>query len=321
MDRSVSHRAAVGPAERTQKSLLRRLLGKYHVYGVFWYKLHFFAVRAVPKWLYPVLLPTFVAFFFVALRSVRRAITSNLEVVLGPCGFLERQRRIWRNLWVYSWCLTERYEALATGRLVETDNEGWEHWRRLNESGQGFVLATAHIGPWEAGSAYPADVAGRTIHIVREEEINREAQEFFEEMLSTRARDRYRVHFANRSPDLGPRLLRALRRGDIVALQSDRAAHGGRTLQVELFDRPFTMPIGAAIMARTAEVPILPVFLYRTGRMRARLVFHPPIHVERDGDRDESMRRALSALGRTVETAIRRDPCQWFCFRPLWPDD
>jgi len=68
----------------------------------------------------------FALLFFVCLRNIRAAIASNLEAVLGPCGWWERQRRIWRTLWTFSWTLTERYESLATDHPFTVEADGLE---------------------------------------------------------------------------------------------------------------------------------------------------------------------------------------------------
>ena len=124
---------------------------------------------------------------------------------------------------------------------------------------------------------------------------------------------------ADRAGKLGPKLLMALRRGEIVALQGDRPASGGRTVRVELFGQPVEVPVGPAAMARSAEVPILPVFIYRTGRRKSQLVFRPPILAPRTADRDADFQAVADGIAREVEKAIARDPYQWFCFSEMWP--
>ena len=127
--------------------------GPFDVHGVFWYRFLIEGVGRAPTWLFFVAVPIFVTLFFFVLRTQRRAISSNLDAVLGPCGFLKRQQRIYKTLWNYAWCLGERSEDLAERRLVTPIIEGEEHWRSAMASGQGFVLVTAHIGHWEVASA------------------------------------------------------------------------------------------------------------------------------------------------------------------------
>ena len=307
-----------GDTRPEHRGVFQRLLSKFHIYGVFWYKLHLFAVRRVPPPFFRVLVPLFAFFFFCTLTKIRGAIARNYEAVLGPCGWWERQRRVLRNLYVYSWCLTERYEGLATDRTVAPSHENLETWEKLRDSGTGFVLVTAHIGHWEVGSAFPSDFQDRHVHVVREEEIDAQAQKFFEDLVAEKGRGAYSVHFAHRDPNLGTRLLLAIRRGEVVALQGDRPARGGRTEEVELFGKPFRMPVGPAAVARSAEVPILPVFVYRDGRLKARTFFREPIRVAKTADRDADIRQGLEAIAREVDWGIRHRPYQWFCFRDFW---
>lgn len=305
---------SAGPHAPDTSPRLKRWLGPFYVTGVFWYRLHFFGATRTPRFLPRLILPFFTLFFFFALRRIRNAVASNLEVVLGPCGFWQRQGRIWRSLYGFSWCLTERYEQFAPNRPIQLQTEGFDHWQRLLDGGSGFILLTGHIGNWEAASALPASRNMATIHLVREPEGNPEAQAFIADILQKHGGDRYRTHFAAEDPSLALALLAALRRGEVVALQGDRPRQNGRQRTVSLFDRPFPLPEGTVTLARHGQAPILPVFVFRTGRLQYRLVFRKPIPVEEGGEQ-----KALDAFASELEWAIRQAPYQWFCFRELWP--
>jgi lauroyl/myristoyl acyltransferase len=307
----------VAPPHAPVAGRVRRLLGPFYVTGVFWFRIHRVGVRILPSWLLGPAMVLFVAFFFVALRNIRAAIAANLEAVLGPCGWLERQRRIWRTLWRFAWCLTERYERLATERPFRIEPEGLEIWRRAIAEGRGVVLVTAHIGSWEAGSMAPAAREAVTVHVVREGETDPRAQAFIAELIRGRSGERYRTHFAE-DPRLGLDLLDALRRGEVVALQGDRPRAGGRVAAAALFGRPFPMPEGPAALARAAGAPLVPVFVFREGRRRYRCIFRDPIQLPGEGDRRASVDAALARFAGELEWAIRRAPHQWFCFRKVW---
>jgi lauroyl/myristoyl acyltransferase len=259
----------------------------------------------------------FTAFFSVALRNARAAVASNLEVVLGPCGWWARQVRIFRTLLSFAWCLTERYERLSTDRRFVIGAEGMDYWRELNASGEGFILVTAHIGAWEVGSMLPAFQEERRVHVVREAETDPRSQRFFAELIRKRAGSFYTTHFAE-DPQLGVDLLDALRQGEIVALQGDRPRNGGRTAEISLFGHPFQVPVGPLALARAAGVPILPVFVFREGRLRYRSSLRPPIRVGNTGSRQADMEEAQRRFAAELEWAISHRPYQWFCFRKLW---
>lgn len=297
----------------------RRLLGPFHVTGVFWFRLHQLGITLLPAWALGALIDVFSTFFWIALRKIRAAIASNLEAVLGPCGWWERQRRIHRTFRTFAWCLSERYERLSTDRVFTVEAEGREEWQDPAGEPGGFILVTAHMGAWEVGSMIPSSRDGRRVHVVREPETDPRAQRFIEGLIRRCGGELYTTHFAD-DPQLGVDLLDALRRGEIVALQGDRPRSGGRTIEASLFGRPFALPVGPAALARAAGVPIIPVFVLREGRLRYRCLLRPAIHVAQSADRQRDLHEALALFAADLEAAIRREPYQWFCFRRLWAD-
>ena len=298
----------------------RRVLGDYHVTGLFWYRFHKWAVSTLPAWtLWPITI-TFTTFFFCTIFNIRGAIASNLKVVLGPCGFLERQRRIYATMWTFAWCLSERYERLTTQRPFEQTIESVEHWNAVASPASGFVMVTAHLGMYEVSSMLPTPNGPRHVHLVREPEVDPRAQEFIRQSIRAVEGSHYTMHFQSDDPLQGMVFLDALRRGEIVAMQGDRPRTGSRTVEGTLFGRPVALPSGPAALARTAEVPMLPVFAIRDGRRRCRIVFCPPIAVPRTANRDADLTWAMGRVAAAVEGAVAAEPHQWFVFRELWPE-
>jgi len=297
-----------------------RLLGRFHVTGVFWFRVHSWGVRVIPQSLRWIFVRIFTSFFFFCLIRIRDAIAANLDAALGPAGFWKRQRRIYRTFFDFAWCLTERYERLAAGERSRVIVENQKLWRELNSNKEGFILVTGHIGNWEMGSAQATEDEARRVHVVREEELDPRAQEFIQNLLRERMGELYTTHFATDDMTLGLELLDALRRGEIVALQGDRPRTGGRTLPVTLFGRSYALPLGPLILARTAGVPLVPAFILREERLVYRSAVREPIYVENSGNRQADLKRAAAKLIEEIEWAVREKPHQWFCFRNLWPD-
>jgi lauroyl/myristoyl acyltransferase len=305
------------PQHAPALGLTHRLLGRFHVTGIFWYRFAYWGFTRPPSWTEWISVPTSAVFFFLVLGRIRAALASNLEPVLGPTNALNALARSFRTIWAFSWCFTERYRRLANPERFIGVLEGEEHWREVMDAPKGVILATAHIGPWETAIQFGASNAPRRVHIVREKEIDPRAQRFIEELVA-RSGDGYVTHFAGEDLTLAIELARALGNGDVVAVQCDRPRDGGRTLTVSLFGHPMPLPVGPAALARAAQVPILPVFHFREGRFRVRTVVRPPIHVPATLDRDGDVARATQRLASEVEWAIRLHPHQWFCFRQLW---
>lgn len=303
------------PPHAPELGRMHRLLGSLHVTGVFWFRLHRWGVMVLPRWAIPIVITIFTTFFFFTLRRIGRAVASNLAVVLGPCGFWERQKRVYRTFWNFAWCLSERYERMSTDRHTSMTIDGEEHWETVHESDKGFVAVTAHIGHWEVGSML---VPERRVHVVREQEIDPRSQAFIQEMLAENTANTVMHFVRDDDPSLAPRLLGALRRGEVVALQGDRPRTTGRTVRVELFGRPLDLPLGPAALARAADVPLLPVYVFRCRRRQSKAVVRPPFKVDEPGL--AGITAAMQQIAGEVEWAVRQNPFQWFCFRELWPD-
>ena len=314
---TVQRSTAAAPPHAPALGRSQRLLGRFHFTGVFWYRFPYLGFKKLPAWTDWITVPLFTLLFWTVLGRIRAAIASNLEPVLGPAGLLGRWRRAFATMFAFGWCLAERYRYLARPDRFHATVEGEENWRRAVEGGRGVVLVTAHIGPWENAVQLGAAEAKPRIHLVREKELDPRAQEFMNELLAGVAGE-YTTHFADDDPALGLELVKALRAGEIVALQGDRPRAGGRSLDIEVFGRPFQLPIGPAALARAAEVPIVPVFNFRDGRFGVRAVARPMIQVERTAHRDRDIETATRRIGAEIEWAIQKSPHQWFCFRQLW---
>lgn len=313
----MSVEAGAPSAQAPRRGLSARLLGRLHVTGVFWYRIHHWAARHAPRWAIPPLILLFTSFFVLALRRIGRNVRDNLVPVLGPAGWWQRRRRTWRTLHTYAWCLTERYEHLAGAAKLAMRAENVEAWNRVADSGRGFIVLTAHIAAWEAAAAMISDDRGRQVHLVREEELDPRAQAFVRELLERAAGPRMVTHFAG-DPLLAADLAAALARGEVVALQGDRPRAGGRCLEVELFGRPFALPVGPLALARATGAPLVQVFAFREGRGSYRLAVRDAIEVVSTDDRRADLEVAGARVAAGLEWAIRQAPHQWFCFGRAW---
>lgn len=309
------------PPHAPEGGWARRLLGPMHVTGVFWYRFHMWGVSILPDWGVTLFITIFTTFFFFFLRRIRRAIAANLVPVLGPCGWWRRQVRIYRTMWTFAWCLSERYERHGTTRAFRIDIENKEIWDSVTSRGTGFVLLTAHVGNFEVGSMLPATHEEHHVFVVREKEVDPRAQRFIEEVLKDVAGGRYTTIFQDEENwAQGMVLLDALEKGGVVAMQGDRPRQGARNVLATIFGRPFPLAAGPAALARAADVPLFPVFVFRCGRLHYRIVFRPPIEPLRGRHRGEDVAAMVARVAAEVEGAICAEPYQWFCFREVWND-
>jgi len=295
-----------------------RILGAFHVTGVFWYRFPLWGVRVAPRWLISICLPLFTTFFFLFLRKIRKAVSENLVVVLGKCNWWEKQRRIYRTFWQFAWSHNERYENLLGKEQFYVRSQNIEAWEKISSSKQGFILLTGHIGNWEMGSIKLLTLGNRHIHVVREQELDPRAQKFTENLFREKMGPSYITHFGMGDLRLGKILLEALNQGDLVALQGDRPRRGGQSIAVRMFGHPFEIPKGPFVLARIAQVPILPVFVFREKRFHYTAFLHDPFFVACTSEKNKDLSSGAKHMAKIIETAIWDRPHQWFCFRKLW---
>jgi len=200
---------------------------------------------------------------------------------------------------------TNRSEA-QPDRLV-TRIEGDEHLLAAVAEGRGLVLVTAHLGNWELGGRLLAARLRRPTHVVVAAEADPRVERFLRGGPSP-------VRFVRRGdPTAMVPLVGALRRGEIVALQGDRALGTRGDALVDFFGEPAPFPIGPFVLGRAAAVPVVPAFCLLDRDLRYTVVMDRAIHVTANGEA-----AALAQWVAVLEAMIRRAPEQWFNFFDVW---
>jgi lauroyl/myristoyl acyltransferase len=177
----------------------------------------------------------------------------------------------------------------------------------LVRAGAGFISLTAHVGNWELGGRLLAGRTARPTHVVVSGEEARELEAWVR-------RDGDGVRFVPRSHATSSlALVPALRRGEVVALQGDRALGGRGDTLVTFFGRPAPFPLGPFVLARAAGVLVVPAFCMLGADLRYEITLHEPFTVKPGGEED-----ALRHWVAILEQQVRRAPTQWFNFYDVW---
>ena len=174
--------------------------------------------------------------------------------------------------------------------------------------GRGVVVLTAHLGNWELAGRMLARHGARPTHVVVAAEVDPAVERFL------RGGQPAPVRFVTRdAPTTSLALLTALRRGEIVALQGDRALGTRGDVDQSFFGAPAPFPLGPFVLARAAGAPVVPAFCLLDGDWRYRIVVGTPATVTTGSEAD-----ALGAWVRSLEAMVRRHPAQWFNFYDVW---
>lgn len=189
---------------------------------------------------------------------------------------------------------------------------GLEHLEQAYALNKGAFILTGHIGFWEVGTFF-LPVLGYPTDFVAKRMKNPYVDRYFEKLREASGGR------CLESKKGARRIFRALTQKRVVALLLDQHISRSEAVQVDFFGRPaWTTPIITQI-AMKQGVPIVPAFAYRTEDFRYHVVFEPIIQLA-DEPGQEAIRRNTARLTACIETAVRREPTQWFWVHRRWRD-
>ena len=237
----------------------------------------------------------------------RAVVRSTLEVMTGATGTRldELTGGVFRD---FAMCFSD---LVTTNRQPSTrltahvsKARGTE---RLNGLEGGMISLTAHVGNWEMAGRLLALRSARPTHVVV-------AAEEIQALERWVRRDGDGVRFVPRTmPTVSLQLVAALRRGEVVAVQGDRALGTRGDTLVPFFGRPAPFPLGPFILARALRVPLVPAFCMLGPDDRYTVTMPEPLAVAAGGEEE-----ALRAWVALLEETVRRHPTQWFNFFDIW---
>lgn len=192
----------------------------------------------------------------------------------------------------------------------------FDDFERLNAAvaeGKGIIFVTLHFGNWDMGAAglaaygYPVDAIAETFELPQMNDL----VQGYRRQLGVNIIPMEHV---------GPGVLRALRRGDILALLIDVPAPGP-SVAVDFFGALAEVPAGPARIALRTGARVIPAVLAREPDHDEliRPILDFDLHFQPSGDEEQDVRELTQQIMSSLERFIRQYPDQWFMFRPMWP--
>jgi phosphatidylinositol dimannoside acyltransferase len=278
-----------------------------------WRLIHAIIPR-VPRALRPPIHLATTCLCFAAMPRERRAGRRNLERITGRSGLASRLLSF-RLFYNFSKFMVGYTDLLPfRPERIEPRVQGREEARRDLEArlaeGKGLIIVTLHLGNWEVGLRLLARL-GRPVNVVLRPEERTGPARFSSAARSDQA---IRVIEAGGSAWNGLDLLLALRRGEIVTMQGDRA-FGPQARRALLFGAPVDLPSGPLALAQASGAPVVLVCCAIRGHDRYRFHIDPPIRV---GPGEKALDASMELLAAGIEGIVRLYPTQWFNFYDVW---
>lgn len=267
--------------------------------------------RYAPRWFVRCSPPLIGLTFAALLPSQRRRVRDNLRLVRGERSAWEEGRDVLKTFADYAACLAESLGAeREEGRRARVRAEGVEHLEGALASGRGVVIVTAHAGAWDCAGRFLVERFHKPIVVVMQAEADARARALHDEV---RSRTGVEVLIVGDDELSALPLLRHLRSGGVAACQIDRPAPSGRSIDVELFGKPFGIPEGPFRVAALSGALVVPLFSRRVGFFDYELIIHPALELPRRPSSEE-LGRAARAAAAAMERFVRDHPTQWFHF-------
>jgi predicted LPLAT superfamily acyltransferase len=292
-------------------------LHRFRARGVFWRQYLRWAVLNVPYWIEPYILGVWSFLFVLFWTAGRRGVMYNLKAILpGSTSFVNFFRAC-RVFWNFAWTIDDKVRFKELRVSPDWEFVGREYVTRLNEEKGGAIFLTAHMGNYDLGAHLFAELSKRKIVMVRAPEMDPDTRQFEADLDARTSAEALKVDFSTRASDLAIDLLDALQRGELIAVQGDRVTPGIASQSATLFGRKTELPSGPFALAMAARVPIYPVFIFRLGRRRYRVLSGAPFDVKRTRDRAEAFEKAMAHWTCELEGVLRQAWFQWFYFDPF----
>lgn len=246
--------------------------------------------------------------------EIREGLVHNLRHVLGPDAKEEEVQTLARQACVniakghYELFRLNRLRLEEIRDLVEL--EGTEHMEQALARGEGVIAVTAHLGNVDVVGqlplAYGIPISGAVWHL--------EHERLFRYTLKLRTSHGLRL-FPSDGSLVG--LVRALKRGELIALPFDRD-FADNSLAVPFFGEPARLPYGPVRLSRRTGAPLLPAFVERRPDDTFRIHVEPALDVPRTGDAEADIIATMKELVGIMERYIARHPEQWLVAVPVW---
>ncbi len=249
------------------------------------------------------------------LRHERRLALRHLELAFGTELGTRAREQIARACFVNSarlLCELAQVEEIRRRQAELFTLDGEENLRAILARGTGCIAVTGHIGNWELLAAFFAwrgirvSAVARRIYVVGLNEM----------IVSWRRRQGVET-ILRESPDSARRILAVLKENGILAMVVDQDTHVP-SISVPFFGRLARTPVAAAALAIRRNLPIVPVFIQRTGPIGWKVIVRPPLDPVREQDRKHAIRELTSRLNASIEQQIRANPAEWPWWHRRW---
>ncbi|MCL4367619.1 MAG: lysophospholipid acyltransferase family protein [Actinobacteria bacterium] len=245
--------------------------------------------------------------------AMRQVWTDNIRQVVGVGEEVDEKalRRIVRSAYsnyfrfLVDWLRLPRLPVDQLDRSVRS--VGWEHLDEALQAGKGVIFVGFHLGNWEMA---PGVLAGRgyPINVVVESFKPPKLNELIQSVRTTKGVSIIPLE------NSATKIIRALRRNEILALLIDRPSPGDG-VPVRFCGEQTAVPAGAAQLALRTGAKIVTGAIVRQADNTILGTIAPAVVPEPTGDFAQDVEQLTQRIIDGIEEWVRQYPDQWYMFR------
>lgn len=259
--------------------------------------------------LYPIIF-----YYWLTARQARRASRDYLTRCQGQPP---RWQQTYRHLLTFAIVACDRILLLSgRDRQFQIDVVGGELFDKPLP--HGAILATAHLGSFDALRAVGNQALPQTLRILLDVQHNPRAMALISELDPALASKVIDASAPGNS--LALKVSECLAQGDLVGIMADRCGNGEAAAQYPFLGQPASFPKGLWQLASALKVPVVACFgIYQGGN---RYTLHFELIAEHLGhsrrERQQAIDSAMQHYCQRLEYHTRRHPYNWFNFYDFW---
>ncbi len=308
--------AATGASAGAETAVKTARLSLRQRAAAFWLNLLFWTVGWAP-WVARITITFWIWMAWIFSPALRRYTLINARHLLGQKAdtpaVRSLARSILRSFYLFIFDMGRHVRMTpAQMRAQVASITGEEHYEAARKLKRGVIIATAHIGSFEAAAASLGEREPRMNIIFRRDRFG----------LFDGIRSRLHAKLGIREVTIDEGVTawlaigEALGRDEVVLMQADRVMPGQRGIIVPFLDAALELPIGPAKLSLLTGAPIVPVFALRREDGRIDIRIHPPIETSPESDRNVAAITGRLAL--VLEKVIGDHPSQWLALHDAW---
>jgi Kdo2-lipid IVA lauroyltransferase/acyltransferase len=250
------------------------------------------------------------------LTSANRVVERNLRIAFPDADdaeIIQLVRAQWTELGrsLAEFTILDRIVADKSRLQVE----GAERFAAIATGAGPVVFISGHFSNFEMMAAAMVR-AGVKVHVTYRALNN----PYVDERVR-RSRFSYGVRlFAPKGLEGARELVRALERGESVALLNDQKFNGG--VAAPLFGVLAHTAPGPSSFALRFGIPLQPLSVQRLGEgARFKVIVHDAMRLEDTGDRNADIETGVRRVNAFIEERVRARPAEWFWVHRRWPNE